>query len=195
MLETIETPSASSTIFRHRGVFDRAELKVTYSVDWSEHKSRLTTGICAIADEFILAALLSIPEGRIGKVNSRFEKVLQETSTSSIATVITDPDGGMWAQRHVRPTVDVVNIEIEAPSLRLGCSAAQRWAGYGPRTVHTSAKASTYELTEAAHYGVGFVTHEGEHLLAPETFVSKRWSSARWRFAELTYAQFLDQLR
>lgn len=194
MLEALYTSCASAMVFRHRGEFDRAELTVTYTVDWAEHESRLANDIGAVADEFVLAALLSVPADRLGKVNARFEKVLRRPSAAPLATVLADPDGGFWAQRRIRPVVDIAGIEISSSSLRRGCSAAQRWAGYGPRTVQTSAKASVFDLTEAAHHGIGLVTCEGQLLLSPATFVSERWSSARWRFSELVYAQFRDLL-
>lgn len=194
MLEVLSTPHASGTVFRHLGVFDRAELTVTYAVDWLEHESRLSEGIGALSDELLLAALLHIPDDCLGKVDPRFEKILQKPGAASLALVLSDPDGGLWAQRRVRPTVHVMGIEIAASSLRHGCSAAQRWAGYGPRTVLASANASTFELTEAAHYGIGFVTSDGQHLLSPATFVPERWTSARWRLAELVYAQFREMV-
>lgn len=194
MLETVNNPCASAMTYRHRGDFDRAELTVTYAVNWAQHEARIDAGIRAITDEFVLAALLSVPGDRVGVVDARFDKALRKSSGASLVTIISDPDGGIWAQRHVRPVVDVIGIDIQAPSLRRGCTVAQRWAGYGPRTVHASADASTFELTEAAHYGIGFVRDERVQLLRAETFVSKRWSSARWRFSELIYAQFLDLL-
>lgn len=192
MLEALYPPRESEMIFRHRGVFDGAELTVTYAVDRAEHESRVSNGAGAVADEFFLAALLSVPDDRLGKVDARFEDVLCGSSAAALATVIQDPESGVWAQRRARAAVQVMGIEIVSSSLSRGCSAAQRWAGYGPRVVQSPAKVSTFELTEAAHYGIGVVTHEGQHLLPPAPFVPVRWSSARWRFAELVYAQFRE---
>ncbi|GIT78495.1 hypothetical protein LLS1_01640 [Leifsonia sp. LS1] len=192
MLEALHTPHESEMIFRHQGSFDGAELTVTYAVDRVEHEYRLDNGMAAVADEFLLAALLSVPEDRLVRVDSRFEKALSTSSVAPLATVLQDPEGGVWAQRRAHPAANVIGIEIVSSSLRRGCSAAQRWAGYGPRTVQAPAKASTFELTEAAHYGIGVITDEGQQLLSPAPFVPVRWSSARWRFAELVYAQFRE---
>lgn len=194
MLEVLNTPRASSAVFRHQGVFDKTELTVTYAVDWVEHEARIACDIGGILDEFLLAALLHTPDDCLGRVHPRFEQALLHPTVAPLATVVEDPEGGFWAQRRVHPAVDVVGIEISSPTLKQGCFVAHRWAGYGPRTVHTSATASPFELTEAAHYGIGLVTDEGQQLLPPATFVAERWSSARWRFAELVYAQFRELL-
>lgn len=194
MLEALDTPCASGAVFRHQGTFDKAELTVTYAVNWDEHETRVACDIGEVADEFILAALLHLPDNRLGRVHPRFERALLAPSAASVASVVEDPEGGVWAQRRVRPTIDIRGIEISSRTLRQGCSAAHRWAGYGPRTIHTSGTVSTFELTEAAHYGIGLVTDEGEHVLPPATFVPERWSSARWRFAELVYGQFRQLL-
>jgi hypothetical protein len=191
MLEVLQE---SGAVYRHQGVFDRSELTVTYAVNWAEHEARVRSGQREIRDEFLLAALLSIPEDRLGRVDTRFERVLRKAESAPSASVIADPDGGIWAQRRARPVVDVVNIEIASSTLTRGCTVAHRWAGYGPRTVHASHSASTFELTEASHYGIGLVLSSGQHLLSPATYVAQRWSSARWRFSEMVYGQFREFL-
>lgn len=189
MLEVLQEADA---IYRHEGVFDRSVLTVTYSVNRSEHEARVSAGRREIRDEFLLAALLSAPEDQLGPVTPRFERVLRKADSTYLATILEDPEGGVWAQRHAQPPVEVRSIEIASTSLKRGCLIAHRWAGYGPRTVTTSASASTFELTEAAHYGIGFQKTDGECVMMPAAFVPQRWSPARWRFAELVYGQFRD---
>ncbi|MFB7844000.1 hypothetical protein [Microbacterium sp. NPDC056052] len=191
MLEVVQE---SGALYRHDGVFDRSKLTVTYAVNWAEHESRVKTGQCEIRDEFLLAALLSLPEDRLGPVDTRFERVLLKADGALVASVLADPEGGLWAQRRAQPVVDVVSIEITSSTLGGGCSVAHRWAGYGPRTVRVSRSASSFELTEASHYGIGLVLSSGEHLLSPATYVAQRWSSARWRFSEMVYGQFRELL-
>ena len=191
MLELLQE---SAAVYRHEGTFDKSELAVTYAVNWAEHLARLNSGRREIADEFMLAALLSVPTDRLGSVSPRFERVLRKADSADLVAILEDPEGGLWAQCRAQPAVDVLNIEITSTSLKRGCSVAHRWAGYGPRTVHTSRSASIFELTEASHYGIGLVMTDGEHLLAPATFVSERWTSARWRFAEQVYGQFRNLL-
>lgn len=194
MLEVLEVPGASRQAFRHMGVFDGAELTVTYTVDLAEHERRAHSGAAAFTNEFLLAALLTLPSDRIGPVDPRFERVLRELASSAAANVISDPDGGLWAQRRIGAVVDILGIEISSSTLQRGCSVAHRWAGYGPRTVHSAHAANTLALTEASHYGIGFVDADGQYLLTPATFVAERWSSARWRFAELVYDRHRELL-
>lgn len=188
MLEVLQEADA----YRHEGVFDRSMLTVTYSLNQAEHYARLRAGVREIRDEFLLAALLSAPEDRLGPVPSRFERVLRMANSAHLATVIEDPDGDLWAQRRMQPAVDVRSIEITSTNLKHGCTVAHRWAGYGPRTVTTSASATTFELIEASHYGIGLQMADGECVLAPAAYVPQRWSSSRWRFAELVYGQFRE---
>lgn len=194
MLEVLELPGTSRGAFRHRAVFDGTELTVTYAVDPSEHDARVAAGVGAFTNEFLLAALLTLSGKDLSPIEPRFERVLQAPDAACAATVIADPDGGLWGQARARCVVDIIGIEISSSSLRRGCTLAHRWAGYGPRTVHSPRAATAIDLTEASHYGIGFVGSDGEYLLTPATFVAERWSSARWRFAELVYAQHRAQL-
>jgi hypothetical protein len=191
-LLVLEVLHESDAIYRHAGVFDRTLLTVTYSVNSTEHESRVRAGRREIRDEFLLAALLGAPEDRLEPVAPRFERVLRKAGTAHLVTILEDPEGGLWAQRRARPAVDVRSIEITSTSLKQGCTVAHRWAGYGPRTIMTSASVSTLELTEASHYGIGLRMTDGECVMMPAAFVPQRWSSARWRFAELVYGQFRD---
>lgn len=195
MLEALDMPGTSREAFRQVGIFDGAELTVTYAVDADEHDARIAAGVGAVTNEFLLAALLTLSEDHLTSVEARFERALQAPEAAAAATVITDPEGGVWAQKRIRSAVDIVGIEISSTSLRRGCSAAHRWAGYGPRTVYSPRTATTIDLTEASHYGIGFMVADGEYLLTPATFVAERWSSARWRFAEMVYAQHRELLR
>lgn len=187
MLELLQV---ANSVYRHEGKFDGSSLTVTYAVNRVEHEARMRSGRREIADEFLLAALLSVPDERLGSVSRRFERVFRKPDNACFASVVEDPEGGLWAQRRAQPVVDVLGIEIRTTSLKRGYSIAHRWAGYGPRTVQISAVANVFELTEASHYGIGLRTIDGECLMAPAAFVSERWSSARWRFAELVYGQY-----
>lgn len=194
MLEVLEVPGAARQAYRHMGLFDGSELKVTYAVDLVEHEARARAGAGAFTNEFLLAALLTLPSDRLAPVGPRFDRVLRKPEAALAATVICDPEGGLWAQRRIGTVVDILGIEISSATLQRGCSVAHRWAGYGPRTVHSVLTANTIALTEASHYGIGFVNADGQHLLSPATFVAERWSSARWRFAELVYDQHRELL-
>ena len=189
MLEVLQEADA---VYRHEGTFDRSMLTVTYAVNQVEHEARIRAGLREIRDEFLLAALLSAPEDQLGPVSRRFERVLKSAENSHLAAILEDPEGGLWAQRRAQPAVDVRSIEITSTSLKRGCSVAHRWAGYGPRTITTSASVSTLDLTEASHYGIGLQMPDGECVMLPAAYVPQRWSSARWRFAELIYGQFRD---
>ncbi|WP_068482634.1 hypothetical protein [Pseudoclavibacter helvolus] len=189
MLEVLQEADA---IYRHEGMFDRSQLTVTYSVNRIEHEARVRSGLREIRDEFLLAALLDAPEDRLDPVSQRFERVLRKADSAHLVTILEDPEGGLWAQRRVQPAVEVRSIEITSASVKHGCTVAHRWAGYAPLTITTSASVSTFELTKVSHFGIGLQMADGDCVMRPATFAPQRWSSARWRFAELVYGQFRD---
>ncbi|POH66410.1 hypothetical protein C3B59_08270 [Cryobacterium zongtaii] len=186
MLEVLGAARPGVLMFRHTGVFDRARLTVSYVLDPAEHESRLANGMGAETDEYLLAGLLTLPVDDIAPVDARFVKLLSTRKASRAVTIVNDPDGGAWGRRLLGSPVEV--IEIEAESM----DAAHRWTGYGPRLARTAGGIETFELTKAAHYGIGIVTPDGQRLLEPSTSRPLRWTSARWRFAELVYAQFRE---
>lgn len=191
MLEVLSTAAPGTRAFRHTGVLDRTRVTVTYLLDVTEHVSRVACGLGSVTDEFLLAGLMTLPSDSLGPVDERFTKVLRTPSAARLAAVFDDPDGGTWGQRRISAPVDLLEIEIEATSWRRGCSAAHRWAGYGRRLVRTGSSIKPFELTEASHYGIGLVNLDGERTLDPSPFRPQRWTSARWRIAELVYGQFI----
>lgn len=180
--------SLPGSAYRHEGLFDGSQLRVTYTLERGEHEKRAGAGRREIRDEFLLAALLSVPEDELAKVSQRFERALRAAAGLGAATMVDDPDGGLWAQRRATPAVTVQHIDITSDSWEQGRDIAHRWAGYGPRVVHVPT-ADTFDLTEAAHYGIG-VNVGVEQVLSPVMYTPKRWTSARWRFAELVYGQY-----
>ena len=192
MLESLGGVSTGTRAFRHSGVIERSQMTITYLVDIEEHESRKARGVHAVSDEFLLAGLISVPIEGLGPVGDRFAKLFRSPATAQVAAVIDDPDGRVWAQRILGVPVELVEIEISATTWRRGCAAAHRWAGYGRRMVRTDATLNNFELTEAAHYGIGIISSQGTRTLEPGPFLPERWSSARWRMAELVYSQFLD---
>lgn len=182
--------STGPRLFRHRGVVDGVTLTVSYAVDLHEHERRSAMGIGAIVDELLLAGLLSLPVDDLALVDNRFGSSLASDSASGLVALVEDPLGGLWGRRHLRCPIEIVELETDVLTWRRGCALVQGWVGYGPRTVHVDRDLSAFELTEAAHYGIG-VVRDGERLLAPGEYRPHRWSSARWRFAELIYGQFL----
>jgi len=183
-----------SKIHRQEVTVDRARLTVTFGLEAAEHASRVSRGAPAVTDEALLSALMNVPADRLGPVDARQAKVLRTRCDSGVANIVEDPDGGLWAQRRIGPPIQVLSIELAASSLKRGCAAAQRWVGYGPRIVRGGRTPSAFDLTEASHYGVGYITDDGDRLLAPDPYCSRVWSSARWRFAEVVYGQFREQL-
>lgn len=180
MFETVP-----DSVYRHEGLFDGSRLTVTYALEQAEHETRTRAGRRGIHDEFLLAALLSVPEDTLAKVSPRFDRVLRDAVGLGVAALVDDPDGSLWAQRRAMPAVAVQHIDITSDSWKCGREIAHRWAGYGPRVVHVPA-ADPFDLIEASHYGVG-VSSDGDLLVPPAPFTPQRWTSARWRFAELVY--------
>lgn len=191
MLETLGLEVPGAHAFRHVGSFDGAEVSVSYLVDSAEHTDRQSRAIGAVTDEQLLAGLLSLRPTELIRVERRFARALRE---SDAATVVTDPEGGLWGQRRLCPPVQVLEIEIEAKSWRAGCAVAHEWAGYAPRVVRVRQPAEPIELAEASHFGIGLVEPNGLQLVAPAPYCPRRWSSSRWRLAELVYEQFLELL-
>lgn len=173
-------------------VIDGSALLVSFTLDEDEHRRRRESGVGAVTDEMLLAALLSLPEDSLGRVEPRFERLFDAPSTSEFATVVDDPEGGRWAQRTLRCPVHVDQIEAFAESWRHGLRIAHTWAGYGPRVVRVSEAPDTVlPCMEASRYGVGFVT-DNALLVAPAEYRPRRWTAARWRFAELVYARYVS---
>ncbi|WP_341976856.1 hypothetical protein [Microbacterium sp. LWO13-1.2] len=172
---------------------DGAQLLVSFGLDLEEHQRRHKAGVAAVPDETLLAALLSIPEDRLGPVEPRFVHLFDDPATSAYATVIDDPDGNRWAQCTLRAPVSVSQIDAYADSWRGGLRLAHDWVGYAARVIHLSAIDDVgLPCIEAAEYGVGLVTDAGT-LVTPSEYRPRRWTAARWRFAELVYDQFLNQ--
>lgn len=183
-----------ASIFCHTGVFDGCPLTVTYSVNLHEHKVRLRDGVGAVSQERILAALLSLSPTSLTPVPERFAWDLATGTTDNLAVIVEDPEGGMWGQRKLGVAVDVIGIEARANDWRKGSALAHRWVGYAARTVRLVRpirEDQTLLLTEAAHFGLGVVDgSRATKLLDPGPYEPRRWTPARWRFAELIYGQF-----
>jgi len=192
MLEILSSTAPGTQTFRHPGTFDRTLLTVSYRVDLAEHERRLTADLGAVVDEFLLAALMTLPERDLGLVSRRFERVVRKSAGSALATLVEDPEGGLWGQRRLGIAVEVDWLHIDSVSWARGRDTAHNWVGYGPRVVRTPEELTQFELTEAAHYGIGVEDAYGKRLLEPGTYAPQRWSSARWRFSEMVYRQFRE---
>lgn len=183
-------------VYRHTGWIDGSQLTVTYRVDAVEHERRRAQRCGAVTDEFALAAVLTLPEEDLAPIPDRFVPVFAPEHASGLAAVVGDPDGGFWGQRLLSPVVEVLEIETVAESWGRGCAVAHEWVGYGPRVVaveDSELSMSPTLLMEASHYGIGVVAGAGqERVLEPAPFRPRRWTSARWRFAEIVYEQFLQ---
>jgi len=198
--EAVETAVAAELLpgtiaYRHEGVFDRCRIAVTYAVDLSVHRARRDAGLGAVRNERLLAALMSLPADALGVVGEQFHDVFDEPSTAGYAVVVEAPDGRRWGQRRLEPAVRVLEIETQASSWRRGRALADVWAGYGARTVAITGPFREPELSllEASYFGIGVKdARAGQLLLAPKPYRPRRWTSARWRFAELVYGQFLE---
>jgi hypothetical protein len=176
-------------------MFDGCPLTVTYLLDEHEHRTRLETEAGAVVDERTLAALLALPFDDLAPVPTRFLSALTDDRASAWVALIREPHGSTWGQRKLGVPVEVVEIEARAKDWSRGCALAHRWVGYAPRTVRVArpiAGDQTLLLTEAAHYGLGVIAGDQDtRLLEPSPYEPRRWTSARWRFAELVYEQFL----
>jgi hypothetical protein len=192
MLEVLGTRAPGNREFRHSGTFDGARLTVTYVVDSREHESRRSHQLGALTDEFLLAGLISLPPDDLTVIDSRFIKAFRRSAMSEIATVLRDPDGEFWGRARLRVPLEVIEIEIVSARWRHACATAHRWVGYGPRVVNLSEAIEPFELAEASHYGIGVVGNDGVRVLEPAAYSPQRWSSSRWRLAELIYAQYLE---
>jgi hypothetical protein len=184
-----------TTIYRHTGIFDGAELTVLYTLHNDEHAARVDSGLGAVEDERTLAALIELPSDSLGLLDPQFTSVFADPTSSEFAVVVKDPDGQLWGQRRLSVPVDILEIEARARGWKHAAPLAHRWVGYAPRTVclvDVQESDAQTVLTEASFYGIGVAcATDGSRLLAPADFISLRWTSARWWFAERVYAQFL----
>lgn len=181
--------------YRHSGTIDRCTISVTYTLDPEVHRSRTSAGVGAVIDERLLAALIDLPSGELAVVEPRFCGVFDEPATARYATIIQAPDGQLWGQRRLEPAVRILDIEVEASTWQRGLRAVDAWAGYGPRTVALTRAIADLDvaLLEASYFGIGVrESSAGRVVLEPAPYRSRRWTSARWRFAELVYGQFLE---
>lgn len=184
-----------TTIYRHTGTFDGAELTVLYALDTKEHEDRQRSGIHAVEDEQTLAALIELPTDSLRLIEPRFNSVFARAESNALAVVVEDPEGQRWGQRRLGVPVHILEIEARASRWKHAAPLAHRWVGYAPRTVCLDdvgeGDAETV-LIEASFYGIGIArAADGSRLLAPADFISRRWTSARWWFAERVYGQFL----
>jgi len=191
MLEVLGLRGAGNRAFRHTGSFDGACLTVTYLVDLAEHESRLSRGLGAVTDEFLLAGLLSLPTEDMAAVEPRFARALRSADASRVSAVIRDPEGGFWGRRRLGVPVEILELETESARWRRGREVAHQWVGYGPRLVNVYDEIQPFEIAEASHYGIGLVARDGVRILEPAPYSPQRWTSARWRLSELVYTQFL----
>jgi hypothetical protein len=183
--------SVGRNVFRHVGAIDGVTVTLSYALDAAEHDRRQVAGVGALTDEFLLAALVSLPSDDLARVDERFTRVLASPGASQVAWISEDPEEGLWGRRLVNCPVEIIQLETELTTWRRGCELVQPWVGYGPRIVHATDELDPFELSEAAHYGIGVVHPDGHRLLDPGDYRPQRWGSARWRFAELVYEQFL----
>lgn len=181
--------------YRHTGTFDGALLTVSYKVSDGEHATRQGLELGAVENERTLAALIELPSESLGLIDSRFHSVFADPASSNLAVVVEDPDGQRWGQRRLSVPVEILEIETQGRRWSHAAPLAHRWVGYAPRTVclvDLEDGDAESILTEASFYGIGVAcAADGSRLLAPSEFVSRRWTSARWWFAERVYAQYL----
>jgi len=186
---------SGATLYRHTGRFDRSWLTVTYALNEDEHSSRQTQGLGAVTNERLLAALLAAPHDDLAPVPALFDDAFGAPNAHTMAVVIEDVDGTRWAQRTLQAPLEIIEIEARARDWESGSAVVHDWAGYGARSVrveHLCETGAPWVLIQAAHYGIGLIDGCCEHqLLAPGEYRSERWTSARWRFAEMVYRQFL----
>lgn len=198
--EAVQTSVAArldpgAVAYRHSGVIDRCKIAVTYTLDLEVHGVRTSAGIGAVADERLLAALMTLSSSTLTAVDERFRDVFDDSSAAQCAVIVEAPDGRLWAQRRLEPAVTILDIEAEATSWRDGLGAVDKWAGHGARTVALTRSIRNLDvsLLEASFFGIGVRDSNRDRvLLAPAPYRSRRWTSARWRFAELVYGQFLE---
>lgn len=187
---------------RHTADVFGSRITVTYAVNAEEHARRNQVGTAAIEDERALAMLLALPTDDLAPVPPRFVDVAIDLASHSASTVdiFADPDGDVWARRRVDVPVRVVEIEIASSRWPLAMRAAHRWNGYGPRRI-VMARGVPDELAasiEASHYGIGLTIDDGSGarvIIDADTFSPRRFTAARWLFAETVYRQFVDAVR
>lgn len=173
-------------------VIDGSALLISFTLNEDEHRRRRLSGVGAVTDEHLLAALLGLSVDRLGRVEPRFSHLFDDPSTSAYATVVDDPEGGRWAQRALTAPVQIDQIDAHTDSWRHGLKIAHSWAGYAPRVIHVSSVPDrALPCIEASEYGIGLVA-EDTLLVAPAEYRPRRWTAARWRFAELVYARYLS---
>lgn len=193
-VELARPATEAQNLFRHRAVFDRREVSVTYRLDGSLHAWRRETELGSVTTSRTLAALLSLPLEGLGQVDPLLADVFDDSATSAMAIILDDPDGARWGRRMLKAPLTVVEIEVQATRWSRGRDAAHCWAGFGPRVVRvdgTLPRDETFVFAEASHYGIGIKAGSGELLLEPAKYSSSYWSLARWGFAETLYGQFL----
>jgi hypothetical protein len=181
-------------LFRHRAVFDRREVSVTYRINGAVHAWRKEAGLGAVTTSRTLAALLSLPGEGLGQVDPLLADVFDDSDTTAMAIILDDPDGTRWGRRILKAPLTVVEIEVPATRWSHGRDAAHGWAGFGPRVVRVDGalpRDEKFVFAEASHYGIGIKAGSGKLLLEPSEYTSSYWSLARWGLAETLYGQFL----
>jgi len=187
---------SSSRAFQHTARFGGTALTVTYTLNREEHGRRQLAEVGAVMDERTLAALLCLPTGDLGQVPARLTRLVDKAEAAGFAVVFQDPDGQHWAQRRLAAPVTVLEISMHARNWDGGSSVLHDWVGYAARVLHLDELATeekTAVLSEAAFYGIGIAAGaDANTVLPPDNYKPRRWTSARWRFAELVYAQYLE---
>lgn len=167
--------------------------QVQLRIDLHEHERRAAAGLGAVTNERLLDVLLSLPTGFAVPVHAVDEDSRRVLGRAPVG-VVDEVDGEFV--RLVRRPVTIESVLTTAPTWRAAQASISCFAAHCQRTVRLPVEDVDPLLrAEAEHLGVGIESMHGDLLVAPRTFVARRFTSYGWWFTEKVYEQWLAPRR
>jgi hypothetical protein len=184
----IVMPAAGSLVRVERR---RWRADVVVRLDRDEHGRRSDLGLREVGNRALLNVLMGLPEGHGVDVDA-LDVSDQQLVWSAPAGVVDVVDGRFV--RRLRRPMAVEIAYIAAKSWRTAQPAVREFAAHCARFVALpDSKLDPIVRLEAEHLGVGLASSSGEIILAPRTFVQRRFTAVGWQFQENLYGQMLGE--
>ena len=163
--------------------------QVRVRVDLHEHERRRDVGIGAVTNQRLLDVLMSLPIGLgvpVDAIDEGSRRVVRRAPDGTVAEV------GTEFVRLLRRPIMIESVLATAGTWRAAQPAISYFAPHCERTVRlTLSEVEPPVSAEAEHLGVGIESMDGDLLVAPRPFVTRRFTSYGWWFTETVYEEWL----
>lgn len=163
--------------------------QVRVRVDLHEHERRCDVGLGAVTNQRLLDVLMSLPIGlgvSVDAVDEGSRRVVRRAPAGLVDEV------GADFVRLLRRPVMIESVLATAGTWRAAQAAISCFAAHCERTVRLPlSEVEPLVGAEAEHLGVGIESIDGDLLVAPRPFVTRRFTSYGWWFTEKVYEEWL----